>query len=99
MTEEQKASNRKKSTVRARVEHIFGAQAAMGGHVVRTLGLERAKVKIGLMNLTYNRKRWVQLAALDARKLACSAADQDGIPVARRGLKGEKILPEGPFQS
>ena len=80
LTEEQHASNRKKSKVRARVEHVFGAQAAMGGHVVRTIGLERAKVKIGLMNLVYNMKRLVQLAALDARRLACSAAGHDGIP-------------------
>ena len=81
LTEEQQASNRNKSKVRARVEHIFGAQAAMGGHVVRTIGIERAKVKVGLMNLAYNMKRLVQLVALDARKLACFAADQDGIPV------------------
>ncbi|MDP3331639.1 MAG: IS5 family transposase [Methylococcaceae bacterium] len=46
LTEEQKHSNRTKSKVRARVEHVFGAQAAMGGHWVRTIGLERAKVKI-----------------------------------------------------
>ena len=81
LTEEQQASNRNKSKVRARVEHIFGAPAAMGGHVVRTIGIERAKVKVGLMNLAYNMKRLVQLVALDARKLACFAADQDGIPV------------------
>lgn len=31
LTEQQQASNRKKSKVRARVEHAFGAQAAMGG--------------------------------------------------------------------
>ena len=47
--------------MRARVEHVFGAQAAMGGHLVRTIGLQRAKVKIGLMNLVYNMMRLVQL--------------------------------------
>ena len=47
LTEEQKLLNRTKSKVRARVEHVFGAQAAMGGHVVRTIGLQRAKLKIG----------------------------------------------------
>ena len=78
LTDEQQASNRKKSTVRARVEHIFGAQAAMGGHGVRTIGLERAKVKIGLMNLAYNMKRLVQLTAIEAR-LARLAASHDGI--------------------
>jgi hypothetical protein len=65
--------------VRARVEHIFGAQAAMGGHVVRTIGLERAKVKIGLLNLTYNMKRLVQLTAIETRRLAGPATSPDGV--------------------
>ncbi|MCX5873552.1 MAG: transposase, partial [Deltaproteobacteria bacterium] len=62
---EQKASNRIKSKTRARVEHVFGAQHAMGGHIVRTIGLTRAKVKIGMMNLVYNMKRLVQLIRRD----------------------------------
>jgi IS5 family transposase len=66
LTEEQKLSNRMKSKVRARVEHVFGAQAGMGGHLVRTIGLQRAKVKIGLMNLVYNMMRLVQLIKRDA---------------------------------
>lgn len=61
LTDEQKQSNRTKSSVRSRVEHVFGAQAAMGGHNVRTIGLSRAKVKIGLLNLVYNMMRLVQL--------------------------------------
>ncbi len=32
-----------RSKVRARVEPVFGAQAAMGGHWLRTIGLQRAK--------------------------------------------------------
>ena len=67
LTEEQKQSNRMKSKVRARVEHVFGAQAAMGGHLVRTVGFERAKVKIGLMNLVYNMRRLVQLVQRDEK--------------------------------
>jgi len=65
LTEEQKADNHKKSKVRSRVEHIFGAQAQMGGHWVRTIGLLRAKVKIGMMNLAYNMVRLVQLIRRD----------------------------------
>ena len=65
LTDAQRTSNRIKSTVRARVEHIFGAQAQMGGHTVRTIGLERAKIKIGMMNLVYNMKRLVQLMRRD----------------------------------
>lgn len=79
LTEDQKASNRKKSSVRARVEHIFGAQAAMNGHVIRTIGLERAKVKVGLLNLTYNMKRLVQLSAIEIRRLGGLAAGLEGI--------------------
>lgn len=65
LSEEQKASNRVKSKTRVRVEHVFGAQHAMGGHIVRTIGLARAKVKIGMMNLVYNMKRLVQLVKRD----------------------------------
>ena len=65
LTEEQKAANRIKSKTRVRVEHVFGAQHAMGGHIVRTIGLARAKVKIGMMNLVYNMKRLVQLIKRD----------------------------------
>lgn len=65
LTEEQKAANRIKSKTRARVEHVFGAQHAMGGHLVRTIGLARAKVKVGMMNLVYNMKRLIQLIRRD----------------------------------
>lgn len=80
LTEEQKLSNRTKSKVRARVEHVFGAQAAMGGHVVRTIGLQRAIVKIGLMNLVYNMKRLLQLINRDA-----NAAKRDLMNQHRKG--------------
>ncbi len=69
LTDEQKASNRIKSKTRARVEHVFGAQHEMGGHIVRTIGLARARVKIGMMNLVYNMKRLVQLVKRDAIKV------------------------------
>ena len=67
LTEEQKESNKNKSKVRARVEHVFGAQAQMGGHIVRTIGLLRAQVKIGMMNLVYNMVRLGQLLRRDRR--------------------------------
>lgn len=40
----------------------------MGGHFVRTIGLARAKVKIGMMNLVYNMVRLVQLITLDKKQ-------------------------------
>jgi len=62
VSEQAQKSNRTKSTVRVRVEHIFGAQANdMGGTIVRTIGLVRAKAKIGMKNLAYNMRRLGQL--------------------------------------
>ena len=62
LTEEQKANNKEKSRTRARVEHIFGfVENSMNGSIVRTIGIARAKAKIGLMNLTYNICRCTQL--------------------------------------
>lgn len=65
LTEEQKASNKEKSKVRARVEHLFGfVENSMNGSFVRTIGIVRATAKIGIMNLTYNLCRCVQLKIL-----------------------------------
>lgn len=67
LTDLQKAANKAKSKVRVRVEHVFGAQAQMGGHIVRTIGFLRAWVKIGMMNLVYNMVRLGQLHKRDRR--------------------------------
>lgn len=61
LTAEQRASNRVKSKTRVRIEHVFGAQAQMGGHLVRTIGIARARVKIAMINLVYNMRRFVLL--------------------------------------
>jgi len=58
LTEQAKGSNRTKSSVRVRVENIFGAHTNdRGGTLVRTIGLVRAKAKIGMKNLAYNMRR------------------------------------------
>lgn len=62
LSDAQAAANRRKSKVRVRVEHIFGAQEnTPGGRLVRTIGIIRAKAKIGLQNLAYNIRRLVVL--------------------------------------
>jgi transposase, IS5 family len=62
LSQAQEAANRKKSKIRARIEHVFGAQeTAPGGRIVRTIGLVRARAKIGLANLAYNIRRLVTL--------------------------------------
>jgi transposase, IS5 family len=66
------AVNRTRSKVRVRVEHVFGDQAtAMGGKIVRTIGMARAKVKIGLQNLAHNMRRFVTLADLLQLEAVC----------------------------
>jgi IS5 family transposase len=58
LTDEQTKNNKVKSKIRARVEHVFGhMQTAMGGMLIRSIGMARAHVAIGLMNLTYNLTR------------------------------------------
>ena len=46
--------NAVRARVRARVEHVFAVQKCRLGLVVRTVGLVRARAKIGLANLAYN---------------------------------------------
>jgi IS5 family transposase len=61
LTKTQKRNNTAKSKIRARVEHIFGAMHHYGGLFIRTIGIKRAEMQIGLINLTYNIKRYVYL--------------------------------------
>lgn len=62
LTKTQIKSNRKKSKVRARVEHVFGfIENSMSGSFIKTIGKKRAEAVIGLMNLTYNLFRAIQL--------------------------------------
>nr|WP_264080154.1 IS5 family transposase [Treponema pedis] len=62
LTKKQKISNRKKSKIRARVEHVFGFMTnSMKGIYVRTIGLARATFSIIMMNLTYNLCRYCYL--------------------------------------
>lgn len=44
------------------MEHVFARQKGPMGLVVRTIGLARARVKVGLANLVYNMRRMVWLA-------------------------------------
>ncbi|MEW8483080.1 MAG: IS5 family transposase [Candidatus Thiodiazotropha endolucinida] len=59
LNEREQAANRKRSRVRARVEHVFAQQA---NRLIRTIGKSRAEVNIGMMNLVYNMRRLAWLA-------------------------------------
>jgi hypothetical protein len=56
--------NATRARVRSRVEHVFAAQKCRLGLVVHTVGMTRARVKIGLANLAYN---FTRLAWLNGR--------------------------------
>src|SRR5262245_53248356 len=67
LSEAQARANRNKSKIRVRVEHVFGSQqTAPGGRIVRTIGIVRARAKIGLQNLAYNIRRLLTLDRLAA---------------------------------
>lgn len=57
-------ANAKRSAVRSAVEHVFAGQKHRMGLVVRTIGIARARIKIGMANLVYNIQR---LAWLEGR--------------------------------
>ena len=52
-------ANGKKSSVRARIEHVFAHQKMRYGLFIRTIGLARAEAKLTLANLAYNFDRLV----------------------------------------
>ena len=65
LTEEQKANNKEKSGTRCRVEHIFGfMENNMNQMYICNIGIKRITAIVGLMNLTYNMFRKLQLQAI-----------------------------------
>ena len=56
-------ANAAKSEIRARIEHVFARQKGPMALVIRTIGLARARVKIGLANLVHNIQRFVWLTS------------------------------------
>jgi IS5 family transposase len=66
LTEEQKLANKKKSSIRSRVEHVFGfVTNSMNDFYIRSIGFRRAKSIIGLINLVYNMCRYEQIVRLN----------------------------------
>ena len=54
-------ANAKRSAVRSAVEHVFAGQKHRMGLFIRTIGIARARIKIGMANLAYNFKRLIWL--------------------------------------
>ena len=65
LSEEQKESNRQKSKLRVRIEHIFGYMSpSLKGFYRRAIGRRRNAAAIGLINLIYNLARYEQIVRL-----------------------------------
>ena len=63
LTEREQQGNKTRAKIRCRIEHVFGVMAMMAKNlVVRTIGIIRARTKIGLRNLAYNINRYGLLA-------------------------------------
>jgi transposase, IS5 family len=58
LTEKQIGRNRKKSRVRAKIEHIFGMIYWMDGDYLYYIGKKRIAEAIGMINLMYNMRRY-----------------------------------------
>jgi IS5 family transposase len=64
LTESEQCGNRTRARIRSRIEHVFGVQAQKAGNLIlRTIGIVRARAKIGLRNLAYNMDRMGMLLA------------------------------------
>src|SRR5262245_40481740 len=95
-------ANARKSAVRASVEHAFAHQKGPMGLFIRTIGIVRARTKIGLANLTYNMQRMVWL--MNQATAVCPVqptvepalggnADRDNQPITRNP---NTLCPLGP---
>jgi IS5 family transposase len=60
--------NASRARVRVAIEHVFAAQKCRLGLVIRSIGLARAKTKLGLANLVTNMRRlvWFETRAAPA---------------------------------
>src|ERR1700739_3264646 len=98
MPERMRIANGRKSKVRSAVEHVFAHQKGLMALFVRTIGLARARVKIGLANIAYNMRR---LVWLNRRRATTGSRRAHNAPRARAWIlracaKPMKRLPNPP---
>lgn len=59
-------SNTGKAVIRSRVEHVFADQKSQMRLVIRTVGITRATMRIGLTNIVTNMRRFLFLERISA---------------------------------
>jgi hypothetical protein len=62
MPEHMARANAAKSAIHARVEHVFAHQKNRYGLFIRTIGIARARITIGMTSLAHNFQRlaWLE---------------------------------------
>lgn len=66
MSASTRRANAGKSVIRSRVEHVFADQKSRMDLFIRTIGIQRAEMKIGMANLVYNIRRFIFLERISA---------------------------------
>ena len=61
LTDKEKATNKLRSRIRVRVEHVYGCMKQMGMDWIRNIGIKRARQHNGLSCLVYNLDRYAFL--------------------------------------
>lgn len=64
LSECQQRRNKRIAKTRARVEHVFGAIAQLGGKLIRTIGQARADFAMTMMAVVYNLRRLAHLESV-----------------------------------
>mgnify|MGYP004722443879 CR=1 FL=1 len=52
-------ANAGKSMIQSRVEHVFADQKSQTGLFIRTVGITRATMRVGLADIVYNMRRFI----------------------------------------
>ena len=74
------SANAGKSVLRSRVEHVFADQKSRMGLLVRTFGMRRAEMKVGMANRLYNIRRSIFLVpGADKHNLKCISCVMDAL--------------------
>ncbi len=79
MSEATARANGRRSKIRSRIEHVFAHQKSRMGMFVRTIGIARAIMKIGMVNLAYNISQ------------ICLAREKSGLSMRRRPPGGDEL--------
>ena len=67
LTHQQKRANAARSKIRSKVEHVFAHQKSRTRLFIRSIGIDRARFRIGMANIVYNMQRMLWLEKQQAK--------------------------------